>query len=186
MPELICMKHLSILLLFVILFVGCKPKNRNNEITKIGFARDGAWLDQGAAISINDSLTYKYYGRITGRDRCYHTGKISEGFWDTLNQKLEKIRYKTLDTTDNRLVEDGIYYEIIITWKNGRKHITRYRDIKTDSVLAVLNWINDSYKNVKLQKIKTPIKFETTFQTPPSPSTDTVKFPPPITKKNAN
>lgn len=157
----------SLFLVFsVILFIGCRPAIKDNEITKISFARMGAWSDPGAAISIDSSLTYNYYGKINKSESGYYSGKISASFWDTLNRKFKEIKYKTLDTTDNRRVQDGVYYEVIISWINGKRHILRYKDIKADSVLTVFNWLNDSYKSVKLYRSKNSIKFQTTFQNP--------------------
>jgi hypothetical protein len=43
------------ILLFLFMLVACKQERRNNEITKISFARMGAWSDPGAAISIDSS-----------------------------------------------------------------------------------------------------------------------------------
>ena len=46
----------------LILLAACNnPAPRNNEITKIEFARMGAWFDMGAAFSVDSSLVYNYY-----------------------------------------------------------------------------------------------------------------------------
>ncbi|HAL83082.1 MAG TPA: hypothetical protein DCO83_13325 [Mucilaginibacter sp.] len=173
------MKYVLTLLCFA-LFLSCtKSSHPTNEITKVELARSGAWSDYGAAISINSSLNYSYCNNNVKHG--YFTGKVSEGFWDTLNRKFEKIKYKSLPVTDNKLIQDGNYFELIIHWKNGKKRITRVRDIKSDSVLDVLLWLNDSYKTAKLHQVNYPIKFETTYQNPPpKPIIDQLYFPPPI------
>ncbi|MEO8884940.1 MAG: hypothetical protein ABI367_02685 [Mucilaginibacter sp.] len=171
--------------LLLVLFAACnKPVPRNNEITKIEFAKIGTWLDRGAAIRIDSSLEYNYYrGASTAKDGKYYKGKITQAYWDTINKKLEELKYKTLDTTEHFGMVDGSAYEIIITWKNGKRRITRERDNKQDSILMTFDWINNTYKNVKLHPSNDSLKFETTYQLPPpTPKTDQVKFPPPNVK----
>ncbi|HEY4324307.1 MAG TPA: hypothetical protein VGN20_09980 [Mucilaginibacter sp.] len=150
------MRHI-ICLLFVILLIACnRPLKRNNEITKVELARSGAWSDFGAAISIDSSLNYKYYN---GNTRKYFTGKITEGFWDTLNIKLEKIKYKIVDTTDNSNIVDANYFELIIHWKNHRRRIVRAHGLQPDSTLNFMLWLNDGCKNVKVHRVNYPIQF---------------------------
>lgn len=164
----------------LILFAACnnKPARTNNEIIKIEFARMGAWLDRGAAISIDSSLTYNYYDNGK-KDYC--SGKITQDYWNAINQKLEKIKFKTIPTTDHKYTADVSEYEIIITWKNGKRRIERNTDhVKPDSILTTLDWLNNSYKHVTLKHSKTPIKFETTYQNrPPAPDFYHTQFPPP-------
>ena len=162
--------------IFIFLIISCtKPKVHNNEITKVELARMGVWADPGAAISVDTSLNYKYYGslnedysgKVVHVERAYYTGKVSKSFWDTLNCKVEKIGYRTLDTADNMRASDVNYFELIIHWKTGKRRIIRMSSMKNDSVLNTINWLNDSYKGVKLQKVKDFIKFETKFQYSP-------------------
>jgi len=162
------------------LFLSCiKPKQHKNEIIKVELARSGAWSDHGAAISVDSSLNYRYCDNNVKHG--YFVGKVKERFWDTLNRKFEKIKYKSLPITDNKNIADINYFELIIHWKNGKKRVIRAWDIPTDSVLSIFKWLNDSYKNVKLHQVNYPIKFETIFQNPPpKPKIDQVKFPPPI------
>ena len=175
------MRYVLILLCFV-QFLSCtKPKTHINEITKVELARSGAWSDYGAAISVDSSLNYKYCDN--NAKRHYFAGKVGEDFWDTLNRKFERIKFKSLPATDNKLIQDANYFELIIYWKDSSRRITRARDIKIDSVVNTLIWLNDSYKNVKLHQVNHSIKFETTYQDPlfpPKPKIDQVKFPPPV------
>lgn len=108
------MKYVLILLCFVLLLLSCtKPKQHKNEIIKVELARSGAWSDYGGTISIDTSLNYKYYGDYGNIKQGYFTGKISGKFWDTLNRKLEQIRYKKLPASDNANVVDVNYFELI-------------------------------------------------------------------------
>jgi hypothetical protein len=179
--------------LLVLLSISCiKPTQQNNEITKVELASSGAWSDPGAAISIDDSLNYKYYGLLNHNysmdsfphKRLYYEGKISSGFLDTLNTKLKQLKYKTLDTIDYSSVKDANSFELIIYWRNGKRRIVRIDTGGTDPVVKTMEWLNDSYKKVKLKPIQGPIKFETTIQiSPPQPKFMQIKFPPPMHRK---
>lgn len=174
------------ILIFLILLISCtKPVHESNEITKIELARSGAWSDFGAAISVDTSLNYTYYGKYGNIKKGYFIGKITQGLWDTLNQKFEQIQYKNLKPiVDSMNIVDVNYFELIIHWKNEKLRIVRVRPRETDSLMNVILWLNDSYKQIKLRQVKTPFKFETTFQNPPpTPTIDLTKFPPPIKSK---
>jgi hypothetical protein len=171
------MKYVLILS-FLLLLLSCKRPTQTNEITKIELARSGAWSDFGAAVGIDSSLNYRYYD---GNSKKNFVGKISAGLWDSINKRFEQIKFKKIPTADNKNIADATYFELIIYWKDSSRRITRVQDLKTDSVVNTFIWLNDSYKNVKLHQVNRPLKFETTFQNPPSkPKIDQVKFPPPI------
>jgi len=137
----------------------------------------GAWSDPGACMSVDSSLTYKYYGQLNDTTRHYYTGKTSPEFWDTLNQKFDLIKYKTVLPTTDMNVSDVHYFEIIVHWKNKKRRIVRV-GLGTDTVLTVMRWLNNSHYKMSLRQSKTPIKFETTFQNPPpGPKIDSVNFP---------
>ncbi len=172
--------RLLICLLYILLFLSCsKPHHPNNEITKIELASSGGW-NFGTAIGIDSSLNYKYYD---GNSKKNFTGKISAKLWDSINARLEQIKFKNIPASDHKNIADATYFELIVYWKDSSRRITRVRDIKTDSVVDAFTWINDSYKNVKLHQVNYAIKFETTYQEPifpPKPKINQVKFPPPI------
>ena len=164
-----------------------KPAQRNNEITKVELARSGAWSDNGATISIDTSLNYKYFGDYGNVKQGYFIGKVNNKFWDTLNEKFEQIKFRTIDTNDNTNVADVNYFEVIIHWKNQKRRIIRIRPRENDPVINTFVWLNDSYKNVKLHPVRKPIKFETIYHRPlPRLNIDQVEFPPPIPKKFKN
>jgi len=124
-------------------------------------------------------LNYKYFD---GNSKKNFIGKINTRFWDSINRRFERIKFKEIPVSDdNNIIKDATYFELIIHWKDSSRRITRVRDIKPDSVVLAFIWLNDSYKNIKLHQISRPIKFETTFQNPPpQPKIDQIKFPPPI------
>ncbi len=177
------MKYITVLII-IILSASCKKVTHpNNEITKVELARSGAWSDFGATISIDSSLNYKYFGGYGKVKQGYFAGRVSSKFWDTLNQKFEEIKFKTIDTNDNSHVADVNYFEVIVHWRGHRKRIIRIRPRENDSIINVFLWLNDSYRNVKLHAVNNPLSFETTYHTPlPKPTIDQVKFPPPFPK----
>jgi len=173
-------------LMILIGLISCKkPVRQNNEITKVELARCGAWSDPGAAISIDTSLNYHYFGLLNksnpaNQSQKYYQGKATEGFYDTLNKKFDQIKYKTLDTTDNGYVTDVNYFELIIHWQTGKRRIIRIDTGGNTTVMKTLKWLDSSYKNIKLHQVKIPFKFETVFQDPPHPNPIQIRFPPPI------
>lgn len=181
------MRHFFVLI-FLILLISCtNPVLQTNEITKIELARSGAWSDQGAVISIDSALNYKYYGFLNGgglyEKRKYYTGKINEEFWDTLNRKFEKIKFKELTGLDSENVADAKYFELIIHWKKGKIRTTKIDSFGKDSVINTLIWLDSSYKKVTLKQVNTPFHLKATYQnSPPAPPISQVKFPPPIKK----
>ncbi len=165
-----------------------KPVKPNNEITKVELARVIAIANRGTVLDIDTSLNYTFckfytYHKEPGKNQStYYKGKIGAPFWDTLNRRLEEIKYRTLDTTDKAGIIDGEYYELIVHWKNGRKRITRCIPFEHDSLLSLLDWLENSYKSASLKQTKIGFKFETGSQNPapPHPKVDQIKFPPPI------
>lgn len=176
-----------IFIFFIVLITACHKSAQRNEIIKVELAHDTSILNRGTIIDIDNSLNYNFYRfrrfwRHSDKDESfYYKGKIDRSFWDTLNSKFEKIKYKTLDTNQKDFVLDGERYMLIIRWKNGMKRITRVISSNPDSLIRVLDWLDSSYKRVKLKQTKSHYRFETTDQTPlpPLPKIDNVKFPPP-------
>lgn len=166
----------------VVLFAACnKPVQTHSEINKVELARSGAWSDHGAAISVDSLLNYRYYD---GNTKKFYVGRISPAFWDTLTQKFEKIKFKTLSTDTVMGVMDAEYFELIIYWKNGKKRTVKLASYSNSLIDQTFLWLNFSYKNVKFHQCDSLIKFGTTFQISAHlPSIDQIKFPPPIKKK---
>jgi hypothetical protein len=177
------MRNITSLLIVVFLMACNKPVGRHYEITKVELARSGAWSDYGATLSIDTSLNYKYFGDIGVIKQSYFIGKISSNLWDTLNQKLEHIKYKALPTESYTNIQDVNYFELIVHWENGEKHIIRVWESPPDSVLSVIKWIDTSYRKVKLLHVKDTFKFESKYHLNWKPPIDRVYFPPPVFKR---
>ena len=172
----------TIIALALIIFMACnKPIPRKNEITKIDIATSGCFGScPSIAISIDSSLNYKYYGGRYASLRGYYLGRVTNEFWDSLNIKLENINYKRMDTNYS-VAADAPESELIIHYGGQIRHIQTMVFGHPDSIVNVLNWLNYSYKHVKLYRSTDKIKFETTAQNePPKPLVDSVEFPPPV------
>lgn len=167
-----------------------KKKRRNNDITKIEVSTGDCFGPcQLTAVSIDSSLTYNYYGgetpftepvQDTVKLRGYFTGKVSKAFWDTLNIKLDQIKYQQLDSVYQHSVDDQSL-EVLIYYNGKTKHIRAQSASLPDNVRKVIYWIASSYKKVRIIPVKDSIIFHTTEQQPFKVQIDLkdVKFPPP-------
>ncbi|HEY9004238.1 MAG TPA: hypothetical protein VIM89_22980 [Mucilaginibacter sp.] len=164
------------LLLFIsLLCFGCNKRvHRKGEITKIEFARDGLSITPGVTIGIDETLDYKYFGNYESQHQKYLVGKVSSQFWDTLTRKLHAIKFKTVKATIDPLDESEEYYELIVYWTNGKRRLLRVWSKEPDPVLSLCEWIDTSYKKVKLHKANGIIKFETLHHSIAEPIPDTV------------
>jgi len=153
----------TLILSVIILLMSCKKAiHQNNEITKVELARSGTWFNLGATISVDSSLKYKYFGDYGQVKQGYFTGKVTRQFWDTLNQKFEKIKFKTVSPHSKLVLSDADYFELIIYWRNGKREITRYWDGGHEPVTTVIDWLDSSYKSTKLKQADNQFEFETT------------------------
>ena len=170
------------LILPLLLFAGCnKPFRQNDKITRIELARNGAWSDFGASISIDSSLNYEYWGDYSQVKQGYFKGTISKAYWDTLNKRFSQIRFRTVKTNNDINCEDCEEYEMIIRWRgNSRKILRTDYHNRPDSVLSFIKWVDSSYKHVNLHSTKDSIKFDLNLHGRPMPiSFKSLKFPPP-------
>lgn len=145
-------------------------RSRKNEIVKVCFATGGCYgCCPFLAIEIDSSLNYKFYGGEYADTNGYFTGKVSQGFWDTLNIKFESINFKQLDTSYEHSVDD-LLTETILYFDGQNKHIYGRSASLPDSVMTVFRWLMNSYKTVTLTRTTNiEIPFETKIQNPPPP-----------------
>jgi hypothetical protein len=169
-------------LIFILILTACrKTPPKSYEIISVELARSGAWSDFGATIRVDSSMNYIYFGDKGQIKQGYFAGKISRELWDTLNQRLEKTRFKSVDTTTNLNTKDGEYYQLIVHWTTGKRNILRVGDTSADTILAFCKWMDTTYKLVKLHRLSVNIsnRFETKFHNTYRPTIAQVKFPPP-------
>jgi hypothetical protein len=62
---------------------------------------------------IDSTLNMQYYGGYKAALQGYYYGKVTPGFWDTLNIQLRQINFKKLDTAYRSLPIDGEPLEAI-------------------------------------------------------------------------
>jgi len=165
------------------LLIACNRQSPESNIIKVQLVRSGAWSDYGAAISIDSSLSYNYFSR--NLKQGYFGGKISRRFWDSLNQKFETLKFRTLETDPfAEATADGQHYDLIIYWRDGKTSVKRAANYASlNPIDKAFQWLNKSFKTVRLHKLTSPVKFETTFgNTPPLPA-DSGEFLPPLLDK---
>ena len=172
------MKHSLIFLLTIAFLSSCDKHNRRkNEITKIEIATGVCFGPcQSTIVSIDSSLNYKYFGGETyftlppdsknnGKLKGYYSARISPGFWDTLNIKLETINYKKLDTSYQHSVDDQSL-EVFIHYNDKTKHIKAQSASLPESVAQVFYYLINSYKSIKPKPTKDVFRFESETQKP--------------------
>jgi len=167
---------------------------RKNEITKIEIATGSCFGPCQSTVTIIDSsLTYKYFGGDTyfglmqnnhnnNKLRGYYSSTISQGFWDTINIKLENINYKHLGTSYQHSVDDQSL-EVFIYYGNKIKHIKAQSGSLPDSVGHVFYYLINSYKVIKPRPTKNTFNFNSTIHKAlPMPDVHNIKFPPPVVR----
>ncbi len=158
---------LKYLILSTLLF-SCKSEfeKRNNEINRIVFATGGCYGSCPIqVIDIESSLSYKYQGLANSNYIGFYEGNITQGFWDTLNIKLENINYKDLDSIYDHSVDD-LSTEVYIYYNNGVKHIDAQSSSLPEDVFNVYNWFLMSIKNLKMNPTNKEFTFETITEKP--------------------
>jgi hypothetical protein len=170
--------------LIIILFSHCNGHvSKRNAISRIEVAKGGCLRRCPAtAISIDSSLTFNYFGGDHARLEGNYTGKVTGGFWDSLNMKLERVNYRYIDTTEYFALDEE-QAEVIYYWGGSKRRITLPidRSDTTDYKSILFRELAYSYDHIKLHKVKENIKFEVKYQYTKEPilKEDTVKFPPP-------
>ncbi|MDN3550697.1 DUF6438 domain-containing protein [Mucilaginibacter aquaedulcis] len=180
-------------LLFLIAFLSScdKHSHRQDEISRIEIATGGCFGPcQSTIVSIDSSLDYRYFGgetyftlpsdaKINGKLNGYYFAKITPGFWDTLNIKLDEINYKKLDTSYQHSVDDQSL-EVFIHYNNKIKHIKAQSASLPENAVHMFYYVINSYKTIKPKPTKDTFNFESEIQRPiPMPDVHNVKFPPP-------
>lgn len=160
------MKKLKLYSLLIVITISCsnnqKTNLRHNNIKQIFFATGGCYGQcPYMAIAIDSSLNYYYQGNRFTEKFGVLKGKISKAFWDTLNIKLENLEFEKLDTLYENSVDD-LSTEIIIYYKDKRRHIIGQSASLPPKLMEVYNWLFSASKRIKL----TPL-FQTTIQNPP-------------------
>jgi hypothetical protein len=171
-----------ILLYYLLIFsvISCNnnqsPYHRHNNIKQIFFATGGCYGPcPYFAIEIDSSLSYNFQGNKYAEKSGTFKGRISQGFWDTLNIKFENAQFEGLDTLYNQSVDD-LSTEVIIYYGNKRKRILGQSMILPPKLMEAYNWLLLSYKKIDLKPV-----FQTVIQNPlpPQPLKNELRVIPP-------
>jgi hypothetical protein len=171
--------NLFYILIFSSLLLSCAKPKKQNEIRSVELMRIGAWSDEGAILSIDSTLTYRYLDRTKKHS---YIGTVSESFWDTLNNRVEALKFWNATFLPHENCKDCLVFVVILRWKNQERKILRAWNEPNDSLLTTLIWLNDSYKRIKLRQVDSLFKFEMRPPTLPDFGIKQVHFPPPIPK----
>lgn len=166
----------AVILLICLLLIACnKTVQKKSEITRIELATGDCFGPcQLTSIRIDSSLKYQFYGGWApdpdptvpihrNFTKGYYNGRLSKPLWDTLTAHLRKINYRKLDTCYDHSADDQSL-ELIIHYSNKVKHIKAQSASLPSEVRTVFYEIANSYKSIKLNATKQPIKFETIYQ----------------------
>jgi len=166
------MKQYLLLFLAVASLSAChNSSKRKDEITKIEIATGGCFGPcQSTVVSIDSSLTYKYFGggvpmvfrldtSVKSNLKGYYSSRISRAFWDTLKTKLEDINFRQLDTSYQNSIDDQSL-EIFIHYGNKLKYIEARSASLPDDARDVFYYIIKSYKTIKPKPTRDTFIFE--------------------------
>lgn len=162
---------------------GCnQPALRHNELSKIEVAVAGGMMKWPAwAVSFDDNLNCYYYGGNKAKLKGYYSGKITSGFWDTLNIKLEQNKFTQLDTSVYWPLDDQAA-EAIFYWGKQKRRVFLAADDSLNGKENVLKWIAFSYQHIKLYKMQDSVNFDVKilFSKPEfaRKKIEIIKFPP--------
>lgn len=180
---------LTMTIIILVALFGCSPNKKSyqqNVINRIVFATGGCFgTCPIQVIDIDSSLTFKYHGVEYTNNLGFYNGKITNGLWDTLNLKLESIKYRQLRASYDHSVDD-LSTELYIFYDGNKvKHISGQSASLPDSVMTVYQWLLTSIKKLKFKRTTDSLVFPTQIEKHiPGLEVDHIKFPPPKTNLN--
>jgi hypothetical protein len=155
------------IIMIMIVIISCKQDKghpRHNDLERIVFATGGCFgTCPFSAIEIDSSLKYKFYGGKYSLRSGFYTGNITQELWDSLNIKLEKIKYKQLDSCYSHSVDD-LAMEVILFFNGQSKHFSAQSASLPDSVYRCFSWILKTQNRIHLVSSKDSLKFKTFIQ----------------------
>jgi hypothetical protein len=135
----------------------------SNYVNKVSLATGGCYgTCPLMAVEIDSTLSFKYYGGRYSDKKGYFKGTVTQGFWDTLNIKFQKLNLEKLDTLFNSTLDD-MTIESYFILKQTKRSLSGQEMSFPDSVREVLKWVMNSYKSQSLTSIDT-LTFDTKIQ----------------------
>jgi hypothetical protein len=149
-------KLLATLLLVVLGFWGCnsnKGKSHTvNEIKRISITVTGRRPGKQMAISIDSTLTYFYMETSHFNDSTgIFSGKITQGFWDSINKEIEKIPAAQLDSSYKDETADCGEFVMLLTYNNKKREVTFNGCDCPRSFIDFYNWLWKNQKQIALK-----------------------------------
>ena len=172
---------LTMTIMVLVAVFGCsrnKKSYRQNAINRIVFATGGCFgTCPIQAIDIDSSMTFKYHGVEYTNNLGFYSGRITNGFWDTLNRKLEHIKYQQLRASYDHSADD-LSTELYVYYNGNKvKHIRGQSASLSDSVMTVYQWLLTSIKKLKFKRTTDSLVFPTQIEKPlPELKVDHIKF----------
>jgi len=148
-------QYLSIALITICSLAACNKAKpiRDNKIKKICFATSAGGLHSPhVAIEIDSTLTYFFQESdwLNDTSKVMYS-KVSQGFWDTLNMKVESIPENQLDSNYKGNCGDCLNFELLLVYGNAKKHIIYIPDNSVTKLDMFSYWLRESYKGIALK-----------------------------------
>ena len=162
---------LNILLIsFLILIFSCQVKIPSNTkgFKKVTVAFSGFGCESECpyeALSVDSSLTIKYYGGEFANKNGYFIGKVSQKTWDSIETKFDKFVLSGIDSLQYEN-SDQPMVEFYITNK-VKKHSFKYNTGKmVTQDVQILKWFMQLSNHAITLNKSDSLTFETTIQSP--------------------
>jgi hypothetical protein len=123
-------------------------------------------------MKIDSDLRMAFYGEHYTEKAGFYTGKVTTDFWDSFNERFERIHFDRLDNAYDQSVDDLAVIVTVCYGKTTRRVFGQSHDLP-DSVRKVFDWLMDSYKKVALKPAPDTAHFYDQFRYP-------IVLPPPV------
>ena len=131
-------------------------------------------------VDIDDVGNMRYYGGQYADSSGYFRGKVTRRFLDSLNQQLESIGFRQLDSSYEHSVDDQSTEIFIFYGKDQVKHIRGQSASLPNAYGQVFYKLLHQSLTFPLIRTQDTFEFPTTVQHgPPPPTRDTIRFVPP-------
>lgn len=164
-------------ILIVLTLYGCSDREvqkgkdikekRVNKITKIVFATGGCYGECPVmAFEIDSSLLVKFHGVKYTHLNGFYIGKTTSGYWDSLNLRLEDLKFRELDSAYFNSVDD-LSTEMYVYYDNGK---IKYMEGQSGSLplrlMGFYNYLMNSILRIDFEQTNDSLVFITKRQIP--------------------
>jgi hypothetical protein len=140
---------------------------RLNKITNLIFTSGGCnGKCPQFVMGIESSLNVNFYGERYTDKSGFYTGKVTEGFWDSLNIRFERLKFERLDSS-YEFSQDDLDVAISAWYGIRKKTVQGQFDDLPDSVQTTVNWLLEVYEHISLAPAQDTGYFYERFRRPP-------------------